>query len=66
MSAGDSPRIVWGVHAGHVADGMVNGAHRRTRIGAAAATTVTKGRWWARGLLSHRAGDLQRRGRCGA
>ena len=45
MSAGDSPRTVWCVHAGHVADGMVNGAHRRTRVGAAVATTVTKDRW---------------------
>ena len=45
---------------GDVADGMVNDAHRRMRIGAAVATTVTKGRWWERGSLSHRAGDLQR------
>ena len=51
---------------GDVADGMVTGARRRTRIGAALATTVTKGRWWERGSLSQRAGDLQRRGKGGA
>ena len=51
---------------GDVTDGMVTGAHRGTRIGAAAATTVTKGRWWELGSLSHRAGDLQQRGRYGS
>ena len=67
MSAGGTVLGPYGASTrDDVVDGMVNGAHRRTRIGAAAATTVTKGRWWARGLLSHRAGDLQRRGRCGA
>ena len=45
MSAGNSPRTVWCVHVGHVGDGMVNGAHRRTRIGAALAITVTRSRW---------------------
>ena len=51
---------------GDVTDGMVTGAHRGTRIGAAAATTVTKDRWWELGSLSHRAGDLQQRGRYGS
>ena len=51
---------------GDVTDRMVTGAHRGTRIGAAAATTVTKGRWWELGSLSHRAGDLQQRGRYGS
>ena len=51
---------------GDVTDGMVTGAHRGTRIGAAATTTVTKDRWWELGSLSHRAGDLQQRGRYGS
>ena len=67
MSAGGTVLGSCGASSrGDVADGMVTGAHRGTRIGAAATTTVTKGRWWELGSLSHRAGDLQQRGRYGS
>ena len=67
MSAGGTVLGPYGASTrDDVADGMVNGARRRTRIGAATATTVTRGRWWELGLLSQRAGDLQQRGRYGS
>ena len=66
MSTGAVPEPHGASTRGDVTDGMVTGAHRGTRIGAAAATTVTKGRWWELGSLSHRAGDLQQRGRYGS